>query len=384
MLEYLNVLAELKNCVEKDTRTGVPTVGKFFNHIEFDIEKNGFPLITTKQMAIKGVLGELLRFISGSANNADFVAAKCYVWDDNANHHTVDDDGHIIKRNVWIDSPFRKGYNDLGRIYGVQWRNWDHTFYLSYDELEDFAKRNITKQETGGLNLSAVVEYIEGLGYEYMGQLSRNGKPCRYVFRRQIDQLAYVINELKTNPLNRRLIISAWNPGDFDKMALPPCHCFHHWQCEPLTYQERIQYADDDRVSEMWMVPDELRDARLDELGVPKYRLNLMTYIRSNDWGIGACFNIASYAAFMVIMARITGHVIGKMHYVTGDTHLYKNHFAGAEEQLGREPFTNHVELKIAEHLKTLEDFEKASPDDFTVVNYTCHPKLVNKMPMNI
>jgi thymidylate synthase len=219
------------------------------------------------------------------------------------------------------------------------------------------------------------------MGYTYMGYLDEAGL---HVYRKQVDQLAYVVDQLINNPTNRRIIVSAWNPGELDMMALPPCHAFHQYNCEPLQFEDRVMLLDDSNAGTVFAASAPDRSKVMDALGIPKYRLNMMTYIRSNDVFLGTPFNITSYAILLKIMCRITGHVPGTLHYITGDTHIYVQHMDGVNEQLDRKPFENKVELKIADHLQTLEDFEKATPDDFELVNYKHHGKLISPTPMAI
>ena len=370
MKQYLDLLKELQAATVKDNRTGISASSKFFNHIEFDIAKDGLPIVTTKQLAVKSVIGELLGFIRGSSDNAEFNSLKCKVWNDNANNHGTDMEGNLVE-NRWLSNPFRKGEDDLGRIYGVQWRDWDHTTYIHENDPD-----------------APTVGDMENLGYEHMGLLLSKGL---HVYRKKVDQLKWAISELINNPLNRRILISAWNPGDMDKMSLPPCHLLQHYQCMPMSLEERIEYAHQniEGYEELLLDSDDpngvpVLEAELDIEGVPKYTLNLMIYIRSNDVCLGTPFNMASYAIMLEIMSRLTGHAVGTLHYVTGDTHIYTNHGDAIKEQLERTPIENKVTLEMNPNLKTLEDFEKATPDDFKLVNYEHCGKLNSPTPMAI
>lgn len=212
MKQYLDLLQELQSAVVKDNRTGISAASKFHHYMKFDLSSERFPAITTKPLAFRSVMGELLGFIRGTTSAKCFRDLSCNVWNDNANNNGKDLQGKTVE-NKWLSNPFRKGDDDLGRIYGAQWRDWDHTYYI-----------NLNKPD------NKIVNYLRKNKYVHLGNLINSGVG---VYRKKVDQLADAIHELKTNPLNRRIIISAWNPGDMDKMALPPCHVLMHWQCEP-------------------------------------------------------------------------------------------------------------------------------------------------------
>jgi thymidylate synthase len=276
MKQYLDLLSELQSAVIKDNRTGISAASKFFHTMEFDIAKNGFPAVTTKKLAIKAVVGECLGFLRASSNSAEFEALKCKVWTDNANNHNLNPDGSIKSRNPWLSNPFRKGENDLGRVYGVQWRDWDHTTYLSKADLERMGK-----------DIAGGIEIVTSLGYENYGFLADKQL---YVFRKKVDQVKWALEELVKNPLNRRILITGWNPGDLDKMCLPPCHLLQHWQCMPMSIDDRINYGIEN-IGELFTLPrfnsrveKEEKEAELSKVcdlhGIPKYTLNLMMYQR--------------------------------------------------------------------------------------------------------
>lgn len=164
MQQYLDSLNDIMMLgLDRPNRTGVATRGLFGVTYRFHMGE-GFPIITTKKIPFQSVVGELLGFIRGYTNAGDFRALGCNIWDANANEN-----------KQWLDNPYREGEDDLGRIYGAQWREW------------------ITTEDT------------------------------------IIDQLAQAINTIKTNPTSRRIIVTAWNPAELDQMALPPCHIFYQF-----------------------------------------------------------------------------------------------------------------------------------------------------------
>lgn len=370
MKQYHKMLESILQSPITNNRTGIPTFSKPFYKMEFDLARDSFPAITTKPLMFKSVVGELLGFIRGSSNAGEFRDLQCKIWDANANEHGTDMNGKTVT-NPWLNNVFRKGMDDLGRIYGVQWRNWDHTYYSNLNTPD-----------------RKILGYLERSGYVHLGDLITAGVG---VYRKKCDQLKDAITTLKADPHSRRVLISAWNPGDADKMALLPCHVLQHWMCTPMTAGERITATNSEQSSillaEQLSQDSESIDnleKRMDELGVPKYKLNLMMYQRSADSVLGIPFNIASYATMVHIMARLTGYAVGKFYYVTGDTHIYVDHLDAVKEQLAREPYEDLVTLEISKHLVTLEDFERATPDDFNLVGYRHWPKLINPTKMAV
>lgn len=378
MHEYLKVMRELADSPRKANRTGIDTLSKTFNHSEFRLDFGRYlPLVTTKHLYTKGVLGELLGFIRGADNAAEFRDLGCNVWNANANKQNPPDK----PRNKWLDNPNRKGEDDLGRIYGVQWRQWKDT--------------KLTHSGEG--------DFLADFGYDKVGQFFKKGEDkMTIVWHREVDQLANVISEIQNNPNSRRMIISAWNPSDMENMALPPCHVLQHYLCEELNVEQRLdahivraennaiwngqsrEQPRRDVIAHVKNIGGEenLTHDKLDQLGAPKHKLNLIMYQRSADYMLGSPFNIASYAMMINMMARMTGTVPGDFHYLTGDTHLYDNHLLATREQLRRKPIGECPRFLIDPALQTLEDFENAKPENFRVFNYHSHGKLNHETPM--
>ena len=261
----------------KHNRTGINTIGIIGAHMQFDL-KQGFPVVTIKKTYWKAAVSEMLAFLRGYSNAADFRALGCKVWDQNANEN-----------KTWLENPNRKGEDDLGRIYGVQARNW------------------MPPQD-------------------YNSDLSIQ----------PIDQLKKVYEDLKNGIDNRREIVTHWNPGEMDKMALPPCH---------LLYQ----------------------------FGIQDNELHLSMYQRSCDMALGVPFNIVGYSWLLTVMAQITNHKVGTLNHFLHDVHIYENHLDGVKEMLTRTPMQLPT-LYMNGNIKTLEDLETwVTIDDFELLNYKSH-----------
>jgi thymidylate synthase len=387
MQEYLDQMQILLSKPPRENRTGIDASGVMFARTKFDLAQGAFyPAVTSKPLAVKGVLGELIGFMKGVTNAEDFRKLGCRVWDDNANNNGVNP-------NPWLSNPNRIGTDDLGRIYGAQWRRWQDTQTV----------------------LEGYDSHMPAAGYDYVGRIFRAGSKDLQVWNREIDQLQDAIDNIKNKPDNRRILISGWNPSDMDKMALPPCHLLQHWLCDVMTVSERIQaelvrrynillwdneaseinFANDVQLGlseEVDNMCDEHNSdspthAVLDDLNIPKHKLCLNMYQRSCDYMLGAPFNIASYAAMLLVMARLTNTVPGTFEYLTGDTHLYGNHKAAAIEQIARGPIEgSKPRLLINPAITTLDDVEKVT-DPYTMfklLDYNHKGKLSNATPMAI
>ncbi|NDB54727.1 thymidylate synthase [archaeon] len=310
---YQNLLQDiLDNGVKKEDRTGTGTISVFGRQIRHKMSE-GFPLLTTKKMAWKTMVTELLWFLRGDTNIKYLVDNDCHIWDGDAyknyfNKNKADIFHPILPQDAFINaiktnSEFAKEYGELGPIYGKQWRSWKQT---------DWNKTDID------------VEYI--------------------------DQIQNLINELKTNPDSRRLMVNAWNVGELDQMVLPPCHYGFQVYTRPSTREEKI-------------------------VNPGKYRaISLMWNQRSVDTFLGLPFNIASYGLLLEMIAdevqMIPDELIGNL----GDTHLYLNHIEQAKEQISRTPYqlpTVHVR----------DGMESFMPGDIILENYISHPSI--KAPLS-
>jgi thymidylate synthase len=281
--QYLSLLSDtLQNGEKRETRNGI-TLSKFFTTMSFDM-KDGFPLLTTKKMFWKGIVEELLFFIRGDTNTNLLSEKGIHIWDKNTNQEFLD------KQNL----PYEPG--DMGPMYGYQWRFFNKPYHLENKEIKE----------------------------------------------KIIDQLQFVINEIKTNPHSRRIIMTTFNPSQVDQGVLYPCHSIV------------IQFY------------------------VEQERLSCIMYQRSCDLFLGCPFNIASTSLLLHIISQLTGYQPGKVHIVLGDYHIYQEHVNAVKEQLQREPYPL-CRLQI-KPFRTLEEVELSSKDDFTLLEYQFHPTITARM----
>ena len=357
--QYRGLLGSLlHNSNTKSDRTGTGTLSIFGRQIRHSMS-DGFPLLTTKRMAVKTMMTELKWFLKGDTNIKYLVDNNCHIWNGDAyknyiskqskpksgdwenyidcycGHTDTCDCGPLSQEEfiekIKTDDEFAGKWGELGPIYGKQWRNW---------EVKTTRDEKIV--EPG-------------------------------VYTKEIDQIANLINELKTNPDSRRLMVSAWNVGELDKMTLPPCHYGFQVYTRELTFAERYKhYSGSDKtweegggnaygkITAMDMMDDE---------EVPIRAISLMWNQRSVDTFLGLPFNIASYGLLLELLAvevnMIPDELIGNL----GDTHLYSNHKVQAATQLGREGF-DLPRIKVSNVNLVEGQF------DYELINYNYHPSI--------
>ena len=341
--QYQDLLQDiLDNGVTKMDRTGTGTLSVFGRQIRHKMSE-GFPLITTKKMYWKGIVTELLWFLRGDTNIKDLVDNDCHIWDGDAFNNfmnTSEGDPDMIWNKeqfihlVKTDDEFAKKWGELGPLNGKQWRQW------SAGSLED----------------------KHGFG--------------------KIDQIANLLNNLKTNPDSRRLMVSAWNVGELDQMVLPPCHYGFQVYTRELSSQERKDMYDKSSYAKDIFPTDENGwNSLFDNLNIPTRAISLMYNARSQDVPLGTPFNLASYGLLLMILAKEVNMVPDELIANMGDCHIYLNQIDGVREQLTREPF----ELPTLNPFPTYEgsrpSIESYTIGDFTLKNYKSHPSI--KMPLS-
>ena len=340
--QYQNLLQDIiDNGITKEDRTGTGTISVFGRQIRHKMSE-GFPLLTTKKMAFKTMVVELLWFLKGDTNIKYLVDNGCNIWNGDAykNYQISfkkywDGKGYdmptmetFIDRIKNLDG-FAEKHGDLGPIYGRQWRSW----------------------------------YVKGDGE-----------------KKWIDQIETLISELKTNPDSRRLMVSAWNVGELNEMVLPPCHYGFQVYTRKLSYNERCGLYIK-KYGEFDIHPFSGKDVIMDGL-IPERAISLMWNQRSVDTFLGLPFNIASYGLLLEILAKEVNMVADELIGNLGDTHLYLNHIEQAKEQISRTPYELPT-LKIEEHVKRAEGdcLPMYKVDDFEIKNYEYHPTI--KAPLS-
>jgi thymidylate synthase len=342
----------LSNGIVKSDRTGTGTISVFGRQIRHKMS-DGFPLLTTKKMAWKSIVTELLWFLRGDTNIKFLLDYDCHIWDGDAWKNYIDEFRRtcpkcpeIIKEQflnkIKTDDAFAKQWGDLGPIYGAQWRRW---------ETDD----------------------LDAPRYEH--------------WKKDIDQIQNLIDELKTNPDSRRLMVSAWNVAELDQMVLPPCHYGFQLYTRELSIEERLDLA-----SKKYEVfePTDFHKVYHREINklypVPKRAISLMWNQRSVDTFLGLPFNIASYALLLEIIAKEVDMVPDELIGNLGDVHLYSNHLEQAKMQILRKPYSlpkiNITERNWYQHELVKERLGPKSfnekilsyrPDCFELIGYESH-----------
>jgi len=303
---YTDLLQDiLDNGVEKEDRTGTGTLSVFGRQIRHKMSE-GFPLLTTKKMPFKTVVTELLWFLQGRTDLRYLLENNCHIWTGDA-YKVYDKEFDLeyppfsapyplrlthkeFEEKIMSDDEFNGRFGDLGPIYGKQWRDW------------------------GGKQVSV-----------------KDGKVVTTIN----DQIQTLINDLKTNPDSRRLMVNAWNVGEIDQMVLPPCHYGFQVYTRELTYEERIKLFEEKTKRSMTYTLS-VRET-LDGSNIPTRAISLMWNQRSIDTFLGLPFNIASYGLLLMMIADEVNMVPDELIGNLGDTHLYLNHIEQAKEQIGRE-----------------------------------------------
>ncbi len=282
----------LENGDIRPERTGVGTISLFGQQMRFDL-RNTFPLLTTKKMKLASVASELLWFIEGSGDERRLAEIR---WgkprSELGNKRTIWSEN--LSAPYWKDKAKFEG--DLGRVYGVQWRHWQSS-----------------KIDMSGSGIDIKVK--------------------------KTDQLKNLIDGIKKDPYGRRHILSAWNAGELDQMALPPCHI-------------------------------------LSQFYVSKGELSCQLYQRSADYFLGVPFNIASYSLFTKMIAQVCGLKAGEFVYTIGDAHIYLNHEDVVREQLSRTP-KPQPDIYIDPSIDDIDDFKM---EHFEMIGYESHGQLTAKM----
>jgi len=376
--QYLKLLKDvLDNGVEKQDRTGTGTISVFGRQIRHDMSK-GFPLITTKKMYWKGIVTELLWFLRGSTNIKYLVDNDCHIWDGdcykNYLNETQEEASYTKEEFIDLiktDEVWANVWGDLGPIYGKQWRSWGRKNITNYD-LKNVKGSDQPKVVEAVKNGEDVTKY--GVKVEYQNN--------------SIDQIANLINDLKTNPDSRRLMVNAWNVGELDQMTLPPCHYGFQVYTRELSDEKRYNIWFNNNYEtgmERYFDPNNLPDFDNDYYEpTPTRAISLMYNARSQDVPLGTPFNIASYALLLEIIAKEVNMIPDELITNMGDCHIYLNQIDGIKEQLIREPYPL-PKLVISDDVNftgTIDEFlNSCSISDFKIQGYQSHPTI--KIPLS-
>lgn len=337
MKQYLALMQDiLDNGVVKKDRTGVGTLSVFGRQLRFDL-KEGFPLVTTKKVHLKSIIHELLWFLNGDTNVKYLQENGVKIW------------------NEWANEE-----GDLGPVYGHQWREWMDTKMVY---LWDERSKDVLRER----------------GYRYVGTIAKDDpEESIVIYRKSHDQISKVIQQLREDPDSRRIIVSAWNVADLDDMALNPCHNYFQFYTTEMTLLERLDWYEVNEPEKFASAPlinhEDIDDEErlheiLDRESIPRRKLSCFYMMRSNDYLLGAPFNVASYALLTHMIAQQLNMVPDELVYSGVDVHLYSNHLEQAKLQLTREPYPL-PKLVIKRKPGSIFDYKY---EDFELVGYQSH-----------
>lgn len=345
------VLRIMEEGTDSETRTGIRSRAVTGAMYTYDISRGQVPSVSSKFTWNDGVVGELCWMISGDTNIRFLKKLKINIWDSWVKKGTEE----------FVDGELVAG--ELPRIYQHQWRGWDHTRVLDDNlQLDDYKAR----------------------GYEVVGNIG-----SQIVIQRKIDQLAKVIDQLKNNPDDRGIILSAWNVGELEEMALRPCHTLCQFISKPMSVKERLEWLGtykpagfehissgmlklaalhDDRRHEHEFQNDENLRELLEQANVPTRKLSSVLYMRSNDIPLGHPFNIVQYSVLTHMIAQVTGHAADTFTYMGGDCHIYEDQWPAVLEWMDKPAAVgSNPTIQLNPHIKDLFEF---GVDDVKIVGY--------------
>ncbi len=368
--QYLDLLQDiLTNGTKKGDRTGTGTISVFGRQIRHKMSE-GFPVLTTKKIHFKGVVTELLWFLKGDTNIKYLVDNNCLIWVGDAHkNYCKYTSANSSEWNEWMrknedgtfsmytkeefiekiktDDVFANKFGNLGRVYGAQWRKWSNPF---------LCETNINK----------------------------DGTSCGEYSMQYIDQITNLINKLRTNPDDRRMLVTAWNPAEIENVVLPPCHYGFQCYTRELSRRERrsIYY---DQWQEKWgNTSVQFDDTDMDNQNIPTRSLSMLWNQRSCDSPLGIPYNTISYSLLLSILSKMTNMVPDELIGNLGDTHIYLNQIEGVQEQLTRTSF-DLPKLVMSNSINFSEGIDEfldsCSIDDFQLENYQSHSAI--KIPLS-
>jgi thymidylate synthase len=360
--QYIELLKDiLDNGVEKDTRNG-KVLSVFGRTIRYKFKDGKFPVLTTKKMGFKTIVTELLWFLTGQTNIKYLVDNNCHIWDGDCYQSYIKryNKGEYIgktkllensKKNRTLTEPFTqeefidkiktdidfaKKWGELGPIYGKQWRSW-----------------------RVGKGVETTLKTEDGQTLYEAGSM-------------YIDQIQNLINELKTNPDSRRLMVNAWNVGELEQMTLPPCHYGFQVYTRELSEHERMKILEE-KYPLYYMEQQLGGEDVLTRNNIPSRAISLMYNARSQDVPLGTPYNISSYSLLLMMVAKQVNMLPDEVISNMGDCHIYKNQIEGVKEQITKEPYPLPT-LKISDRI--VNDISEYTLDDFKLENYQSHPKI--------
>ena len=424
--QYLTLLKDIiDNGVWKNTRSGrVKSV--FGRTMRFNLNE-GLPLLTTKKVFTKGIIYELLWFLKGDTNIKYLVDNNVHIWDDDAfRWFKTLDFKYLEREEPYYDEEDNKTHIDVHGYYKLDYCIFDleddiensYTIVLNNDIQNEIS---VTIEDLKNITKEQFIDYVKKNAWIHRYDIHQGrkvsdkkiyqfgdlgeiyGKQWRNYGISGKDQIANIINTLKTNPDDRRMVLNAWNPDVLDNIALPACHMFATFWTRELTKEERINiwfnkhnlneeifnndnfethsenyYLFKQYFHEKTLTTDELSE-KIENENIPTRELSCSFTMRSNDFCCGNPYNICQYAFLTYMFCEICNMKPGELIYIGNDVHIYENHIEQAEEQISRKGSGIIPKLSFKRKINDINDF---TYEDFVISDY--HPDAPIKYPLNV
>lgn len=419
--QYLDILKDIiDNGVWKNTRSGrVKSV--FGRTMRFNLNE-GLPLLTTKKVFTKGIIYELLWFLKGDTNIKYLVDNNVHIWDDDAFRWFKTLDFKYLERDEpYYDKEDNKTHIGVHGCYKLDYCIFDleddiensYTIVLNNDIQNEIS---VTIEDLKNITKEQFIDYVKKNAWIHRYDIHQGhkvsdkkiyqfgdlgeiyGKQWRNYGVSGKDQIANIINTLKTNPDDRRMVLNAWNPDVLDNIALPACHMFATFWTRELTYQERFNILLEKNNNDEIIVANKIGELcgddnanfdnnslkdkfnkLLEKENIPTRELSCSFTMRSNDWCCGNPYNICQYAFLTYMFCEICNMKPGELIYIGNDVHIYENHIEQAEEQISRKGSDIIPKLSFKRKINDINDF---TYEDFVISDY--HPDAPIKYPLNV
>ena len=419
--QYLDILKDIiDNGVWKNTRSGnVKSV--FGRTMRFNLNE-GLPLLTTKKVFTKGIIYELLWFLKGDTNIKYLVDNNVHIWDDDAfRWFKTLDFKYLEREEPYYDEEDNKPHIDVHGYYKLDYCIFDleddiensYTIVLNNDIQNEIS---VTIEDLKNITKEQFIDYVKKNAWIHRYDIHQGhkvsdkkiyqfgdlgeiyGKQWRNYGISGKDQIANIINTLKTNPDDRRMVLNAWNTDVLDNIALPACHMFATFWTRELTYQERFNILLEKNNNDEIIVANKIGELcgddnanfdnnslkdkfnkLLEKENIPTRELSCSFTMRSNDWCCGCPYNICQYAFLTYMFCEICNMKPGELIYIGNDVHIYENHIEQAEEQISRKGSDIIPKLSFKRKINDIDDF---TYEDFVISDY--HPDAPIKYPLNV
>ena len=419
--QYLDILKDIiDNGVWKNTRSGnVKSV--FGRTMRFNLSE-GLPLLTTKKVFTKGIIYELLWFLKGDTNIKYLVDNNVHIWDDDAfRWFKTLDFKYLEKEESYYDEEDNKTHIDVHGYYKLDYCIFDieddiensYTIVLNNDIQNEIS---VTIEDLKNITKEQFIDYVKKNAWIHRYDIHQGrkvsdkkiyqfgdlgeiyGKQWRNYGISGKDQIANIINTLKTNPDDRRIVLNAWNTDVLDNIALPACHMFATFWTRELTKEERFNILLEKNNNDEIIVANKIGELcgddnanfdnnslkdkfnkLLEKENIPTRELSCSFTMRSNDWCCGNPYNICQYAFLTYMFCEICNMKPGELIYIGNDVHIYENHIEQAEEQISRKGSDIIPKLSFKRKINDIDDF---TYEDFVISDY--HPDAPIKYPLNV